>query len=130
MAKKSTPPPASARQAKIQAAQKSQGSGANKIVVAAVVAVVAIIVVVVGVIWMEQSKTNDVTGGGNALPTGVSALGAGYPAFQDVTRGRERPDGRHLRGLPVPGLRELRGRPRRAPSPGWRRRARSSSSTT
>jgi protein-disulfide isomerase len=85
MAKKSTPPPASARQAKIQAAQKSQGSGANKIVVAAVVAVVAIIVVVVGVIWMEQSKTNEVTGGGNALPTGVSALGAGYPAFQDVT---------------------------------------------
>ncbi|HYN65498.1 MAG TPA: thioredoxin domain-containing protein [Ornithinibacter sp.] len=91
MAKKSTPPPASARQAKIQAAQKSQGSGANKIVVAAVVAVVAIIAVVGGVIWMEQSKTDEVTGGGNALPTGVSALGAGYPAFQDVTAAANAP---------------------------------------
>lgn len=91
MGKKSTPATSSARQAKIQAAQKSQGSGANKIVVAAVVAVVAIIVVVVGVIWMEQSKKNDVAGGGNALPTGVSALGAGYPAFQDVTAAANAP---------------------------------------
>ncbi len=91
MAKKSTPPPTSARQAKIQAAQKSQGSGANKIVVAAVVAVVAIIAVVGGVIWMEQSKTDEVTGGGKALPTGVSALGAGYPAFQDVTAAANAP---------------------------------------
>ncbi len=130
MAKKSTPPPASARQAKIQAAQKSQGSGANKIVVATVVAVVAIIAVVGGVVWWSRARPTTVTGGGNALPTGVSALGAGYPAFQDVTAGRERADGRHLRGLPVPGLRELRGRPRAAPSPGWPRRARSSSSTT
>lgn len=84
MAKKMPPAPTSARQAKIQAAQKSQGSGANKIVVAAVVAVVAIIAVVGGVIWSQQSQKDAITGGGNALPTGVSALGAGYPAFQDV----------------------------------------------
>ena len=85
MAKKSTATPASARQAKIQAAQKSGGSGANKIVVATVVVIVAIIAVVGGVIWADQSSKEEVTGGGNALPTGVSALGEGYPAFQDVT---------------------------------------------
>ncbi len=85
MAKKSSRPAASARQAKIQAAQSSQGSGANKIVVATVVVVVAIIAVVAGVIWTQQSQKAEITGGGNALPTGVSALGEGYPAFQDVT---------------------------------------------
>ena len=85
MAKNPSKAPASSRQAKIQAAQKQGGGGANKIVVATVVVIVAIIAVVAGVIWMEQSKTNDVTGGGNALPPGVSKLGAGYPAFQDVT---------------------------------------------
>jgi protein-disulfide isomerase len=85
MAKNPSKAPASSRQAKIQAAQKQGGGGANKIVVATVVVIVAIIAVVAGVIWMEQSKTNDITGGGNALPPGVSKLGAGYPAFQDVT---------------------------------------------
>jgi protein-disulfide isomerase len=75
---------ASTRQAKIQAAQKSSGGGANKIVVATVVVVVAIIAVVGGVIWTEQSKKNEITGGGNALPPGVTELGAGYPAFTDV----------------------------------------------
>jgi protein-disulfide isomerase len=91
MAKKPTPSPASARQAKIQAAQKTQGGGANKIVVATVVLVVAIIAVVVGVVWSQQSQEKAVTGGGNALPTGVSALGAGYPAFQDVTAAANAP---------------------------------------
>jgi protein-disulfide isomerase len=76
---------ATARQAKIQAAQKSAGGGANKIVVATVVAIVAIIATVGGVVWSQMSKENDVTGGGNALPAGVSELGEGYPAFQDVT---------------------------------------------
>ncbi len=87
MAKKSSTTKAggNARQAKIQAAQKSAGGGSNKIVVATVVVVVAIIAVVAGVIWMETQKTNEVTGGGNAVPAGVSALGAGYPAFSDVT---------------------------------------------
>ena len=85
MAKKSTPPAASARQAKIQAAQASSGSGANKIVVATVVVIVAIVAIVAGVIWSQQSKEDSITGGGNALPTGVGALGEGYPAFQDVT---------------------------------------------
>ena len=85
MAKKSRRPAASARQAKIQAAQSSQGSGANKIVVATVVVVVAIIAVVAGVIWTQESQKDAITGGGNALPTGVTALGTGYPAFQDVT---------------------------------------------
>ncbi|MBM6403780.1 thioredoxin domain-containing protein [Phycicoccus sp. CSK15P-2] len=74
-----------ARQAKIQAAQRSSGAGANKIVVATVVVVVAIIAVVGGVIWMETSKKNQITGGGNAVPPGVSELGAGYPAFSDAT---------------------------------------------
>jgi protein-disulfide isomerase len=85
MAKKSTKAQATDRQAKIQAAQKQSGGGANKIVVATVVVVVAIVAVVAGVIWMEQSRQNEVTGGGNALPPGVSELGAGYPAYQDVT---------------------------------------------
>jgi protein-disulfide isomerase len=85
MAKKTAKPAPNARQAKIQAAQSSQGSGANKIVVATVVLVVAIIAVVAGVIWSQTAKENAVTGGGNALPTGVSELGQGYPAFQDVT---------------------------------------------
>jgi protein-disulfide isomerase len=85
MAKKSSAQASTARQAKIQAAQKQQGGGANKIVVATVVVVVAIIAVVAGVIWVEQSKQDEATGGGNALPPGVSELGAGYPAFADVT---------------------------------------------
>jgi protein-disulfide isomerase len=85
MAKKTGKPPANARQQKIQAAQKSGGTGANKIVIATVVAVVAIVAVVGGVIWSEQSKKDAITGGGNALPAGVAALGDGYPAFQDVT---------------------------------------------
>jgi protein-disulfide isomerase len=85
MAKKSSAPASNARQAKIQAAQKQQGGGANKIVVATVVLVVAIIAVVAGVIWVEQSKQDEITGGGNALPPGVSELGAGFPAFADVT---------------------------------------------
>ncbi|GGL24861.1 thioredoxin domain-containing protein [Phycicoccus endophyticus] len=76
---------ANARQAKIQAAQRSSSGGANKIVVATVVVVVAIVAVVGGVIWMETSKKDAITGGGNALPAGVSALGDGYPAYQDVT---------------------------------------------
>lgn len=85
MAKKPSTPPTSARQAKIEAAARSAGSGANKIVVAAVVLVVAIIAVVGGVIWVQQRDKDAVTGGGNALPAGVSALGKGYPAAQDVT---------------------------------------------
>jgi protein-disulfide isomerase len=85
MAKKSKASAPTDRKAKIQAAQKQQGAGANKIVVATVVVVVAIIAVVAGVIWVEQSRQDEATGGGNALPPGVSALGEGFPAFQDVT---------------------------------------------
>ena len=85
MAKKPTPSAASARQAKIQAAQSSRGGGANVIVVATVVVVVAIIAVVGGVIWAQSSDQKDATGGANALPPGVSALGAGFPGFADVT---------------------------------------------
>ncbi len=86
MAKNSTKPsPGNARQAKIQAAQKANGGGGvNKIVVATVVLVVAIVAVVGGVIWMQTSQKNAVTGGGNAVPTGAAGLGAGYPAFTDV----------------------------------------------
>ena len=82
MAKKTTPP-ASARQAKIQAAQTSQGGGANKIIVATVVAVVAIIAVVVGVVW-SQSQKEAATGNSTAVPAGA-AMGQGYPAFADAT---------------------------------------------
>lgn len=78
--------PATARQAKIQAAQRSGGGGgANKIVVATVVLVVAIIAVVAGVVWAQANQKNAITGGGKALPPGVTALGAGFPAFADVT---------------------------------------------
>jgi protein-disulfide isomerase len=85
MAKKPSSTATSARQAKIEAARGSSGGGANKIVVAAAVVVVAIIAVVGGVIWVQQSTKDAVAGGGNALPTGVTALGAGYPAYADVT---------------------------------------------
>ena len=89
MAKNSAKAPdrgaANARAAKIQAAQKSAGGGANKIVVATVVAIVAIIATVGGVVWSQTSKENAPAAGGNALPTGVSELGKGHPAFQDVT---------------------------------------------
>ena len=83
MATKSTPPAASDRKAKIQAAQKSQGSGANRIVVATVVVVVAIIAVVGGVVW-SQSQKEAATGTSTAVPAGAS-MGKGYPAFADVT---------------------------------------------
>jgi protein-disulfide isomerase len=83
MAKKQTTPPASARQAKIQAAQSSQGGGANKIVVATVVAVVAIIAVVGGVIW-SQSQKEAAAGTSTAVPAGAS-MGTGYPAFATAT---------------------------------------------
>ncbi len=84
MAKKSsTTQPASARQAKIQAAQKSGGSGANKIVVATVVVIVAIIAVVGGVVW-SQSKQEAAVGTSTAVPAGAS-MGGGFPAFADAT---------------------------------------------
>ncbi|HET7820102.1 MAG TPA: thioredoxin domain-containing protein [Ornithinibacter sp.] len=83
MAKKSTTAAASDRQAKIQAAQKSQGSGANRIVVATVVVVVAIIAVVGGVVWSQNQK-EAATGTSTAVPAGAS-MGKGYPAFANVT---------------------------------------------
>ncbi len=83
MAKKQSTRPASARQAKIQAASGSQGGGANKIVVATVVAVVAIIAVVGGVIW-SQSQKEAATGTSTAVPAGA-AMGKGYPAFTTAT---------------------------------------------
>ena len=80
MAKKpTTPPPRHGGQD--PGRPESQGGGANKIVVATVVVVVAIIAVVAGVVWSQQSQEKAITGGGNALPTGVAKLGAGYPAF-------------------------------------------------
>jgi protein-disulfide isomerase len=82
MAKK-TPPSASDRKAKIQAAQKSQGSGANRIVVATVVVIVAIIAVVGGVVW-SQSQKEAATGTSTAVPAGTS-MGQGYNAFASAT---------------------------------------------
>ncbi|MGG5257295.1 DsbA family protein [Phycicoccus avicenniae] len=85
MAKKpsTTKATGNARQAKIQAAQKSGGGGANKIVVATVVAVVAIIAVVGGVVWSQAQKQASV-GTSTATPAGAT-MGKGYPAFADVT---------------------------------------------
>jgi protein-disulfide isomerase len=76
--------PATSRQAKVEAVRAGAGSGANKIVVATVVIVVAIIAVVAGVIISTRGDDAPAAGGG-ALPPGVSAMGAGYPAFADVT---------------------------------------------
>jgi protein-disulfide isomerase len=83
MAKKPTPSSASDRQAKIQAAQKSQGSGANRIVVATVVVIVGIIAVVGGVVWSQNQK-EAATGTSTAVPAGAS-MGKGYPAFASAT---------------------------------------------
>ncbi len=80
---KNSKPPANARQAKIQAAQKQAGGGANKIVVATVVVVVAIIAVVAGVVWSESQKQAAV-GTSTATPPGT-AMGEGYRVYQDVT---------------------------------------------
>ena len=128
MAKKSTTTAASARQAKIQAAQKSQGCGANRIVVATVVVVVAIIAVVGGVIWSQNQKEAATgTVDGRARRRGD---GPGLPRVRERHGGGGRAHGRPLRGLPVPDLRPVRGRPRLdlpGPGPG---RASSSSTTT
>lgn len=73
------------RQAKIAAARQDAGGGANKVVVAAVVVIVAIVAVVGGVVWSQRPGDAGGPGGGTALPKGVSAMGAGYRAFADVT---------------------------------------------
>ncbi|MCA0336076.1 MAG: DsbA family protein [Actinobacteria bacterium] len=72
------------RQAKIQAASKASGGGANKIVIAAVVAVLAIVAVVGGVVWSQVSATKEAKGDGNATPAGAT-MGTAYPAFADAT---------------------------------------------
>jgi protein-disulfide isomerase len=82
MAKSTSTPPKGSRQAKIEAASKNTGRGANTIVVAAVVVIVAIIAVVAGVIWMGRSGSD--AAAGDAVPAG-SAMGEGYRAFSDVT---------------------------------------------
>ena len=83
MAKKMTGPP-SARQAKIDAARKDTGSGANKIIVGAVVAIVAIIAVVAGVVIAQQNK-QDRVGTSTAVPAAAGAMGQGFVANKDVT---------------------------------------------
>ena len=72
------------RQAKIQAASKASGGGANKIVIAAVVAVLAIVAVVGGVVWSQVSATKEAKGDGNATPAGAT-MGTAYTAFADAT---------------------------------------------
>lgn len=81
----SSRPDATARQAKIQAAAASSGTGGgtNKIVIAAVVAVIAIVAVVGGVVWSQLSAQKAIIGSGQEAPKGAS-LNAGYPAFQDA----------------------------------------------
>lgn len=72
------------RQAKIQAAAKSSGTGANKIVIAAVVAIIAIIAVVGVVIFQQVSAQKAITGNGQAIPAGAS-IAEGYNPFPAVT---------------------------------------------
>jgi len=83
MAKKMTGP-ASARQAKIDAARKDSGAGASKIIVAAVVVVVAIIAIVGGVVIADQKK-RDRVGTSTAVPAAAAAMGEGFVANKDVT---------------------------------------------
>jgi protein-disulfide isomerase len=83
MAKKTTGP-ASARQAKIDAARKDTGAGVSKIIVAAVVVVVAIIAVVGGVVIAQQKK-QDRVGTSTAVPAAAGAMGEGFVANKDVT---------------------------------------------
>lgn len=79
--------PATARQAKVEAARS--GGGANKIVVATVVVIVAIVAVVAGVII--STRGGDAPAADGPLPPGVSAMGEGYPAFSDVTPAPDAP---------------------------------------
>ncbi len=72
------------RQAKIQAAAKASGGGANKIVVAAVIAIVAIVGVVGWVVFRQVSAQNAIKGDGNAVPAGTT-MGEGYRVFPEVT---------------------------------------------
>ncbi|WP_353953630.1 thioredoxin domain-containing protein [Knoellia sp. S7-12] len=83
MAKKMTGP-ASARQAKIDAATKNAGGGANKIIVAAVVLVVAIVAIVGGVVIADQKKQERV-GTSTAVPAAAGAMGEGFVANKDAT---------------------------------------------
>ncbi|EAP99268.1 putative membrane protein [Janibacter sp. HTCC2649] len=77
--------PASARQAKIEAARKNDnGAGVSKIIVAAVVVVVAIIAVVGGVV-IAQEKKQDRVGTSTAVPAAAGAMGEGFVANKDVT---------------------------------------------
>lgn len=82
MAKTQKKAPANARQAKLQAAQKNTGGGANKIVVATVVLVVAIVAVVGGVVW-SQAKQQANVGTSTATPANVG-MGKPFPAYTDV----------------------------------------------
>lgn len=73
-----------ARQAKIEAARKNTGGGANKIVVGAIVLVVAIIAVVGAVVVAEQNKKSRV-GTSTAVPAAAAGMGEGFFANKDVT---------------------------------------------
>ena len=106
---RTTPPASDARRPRSRPPRSPPGSGANKIVVGAVVVVVAIIAVVGGVIWIEQNKQGASPAAATRCPPGVAAMGAGYPAFQRRHAAAGAPTRRPLRGLPVPGLRPVRG---------------------
>lgn len=81
---KQNPSAKNARQAKIEAARKSSGSGVSKIVVGAIVAVVAIIAVVAVVVIADQNKKQRV-GTSTAVPAAAGAMGQGFVANKDVT---------------------------------------------
>lgn len=83
--KGNAPSSASTRQAKIDAAKKSSGTGVNKIVVATVVAIVAIVAVVGGVVYSSIHQQNQVSQGGTAVPTGAAGMGQGWQANHDVS---------------------------------------------
>lgn len=69
------------RQAKIQAAAKTSGGGANAIVVGGIVAIVAIIAIVAGVIWSAQKDSVDTPTG----PPAGTEMGQPFNPFPDAS---------------------------------------------
>lgn len=97
------------RQAKIQAAAKTSGGGANKIIIAAVVAIVAIIAVVGWVVWSQLSAEKAIKGDGNSVPAGA-AMSGGYRVYADVKAKEGAPTVDVYEDFQCPACAEMEGR--------------------
>lgn len=75
------------RKAKIDAAAKKSGSGANAIVVGGIVAIVAVIAVVAGVIWSAQQDK-----GGDGGPPSGTEMGQPFQPYRDAGAGADAPE--------------------------------------